>query len=191
MVPYNVAMRNARPTTYQYEAIEPAETASPIRYVWASLRLGLSAIFLWAFFDKLLGLGYTTKAANAWIHGGNPTKGYLSSSFGPFQDVFQSMAGHPLTNALFMMGLLGVGLALLLGMGMRIAGYSGALMMAFMYLSHPVFAADPHSTNPLVDDHVIYGLVLVGLSFLHAGRDLGLGQWWVRQSIVRRYPILE
>ncbi|HEX9817156.1 MAG TPA: hypothetical protein VGB18_09265 [Candidatus Thermoplasmatota archaeon] len=175
----------------QTETQTLSEVRNPVQYVWASARIGLGFIFFWAFIDKLFGLGYTTPAARAWINGGNPTQGYLSSSFGPFADVFQAMAGHPVTNVLFMGGLLGVGLALLLGMGVRIAGYSGAAMMLMMYLSHPIFAASPHGTNPVMDDHIIYGLVLVALAFVHAGRSIGLGAWWERQPIVRRYPILE
>lgn len=168
-----------------------SEHANPVRYVWASARIALGAIFFWAFIDKLFGLGYSTPAARAWINGGNPTQGYLSSSFGPFADVFQAMAGNPVTNVLFMGGLLGIGLALLLGVGVRVAGYSGAVMMLMMYLSHPIFAASPHGTNPLIDDHIVYGLVLVGLSLARAGRSLGLGSWWAQQAIVRRYPVLE
>jgi thiosulfate dehydrogenase (quinone) large subunit len=169
----------------------PTEVRTPLAYVWASVRIGLGAIFFWAFLDKLFGLGYATPAARAWINGGNPTQGYLSSSFGPFAEVFKAMAGHPVTNVLFMAGLLGIGVALLLGIGVRVAGYSGASMMLLMYLSHPIFAASPNGTNPILDDHIIYGLVLIGLAFAHAGRTLGLGAWWERQSIVRRYPILE
>lgn len=176
---------------HRYEVGVSNEVVSPVRYVWASLRIGLGFIFLWAFLDKLFGLGYTTKAGSAWINGGNPTKGYLSSSFGPFADVFQAMAGHAVTNVLFMAGLAGVGLALLLGIGVRMAGYSGAAMMAFMYLSHPIFAASPHGTNPLIDDHIIYALLLIALGMVHAGRAVGLGAWWAQQKIVQEYPILE
>ena len=51
----------------------------------AVLRLATGFIFLWAFLDKLFGLGYSTKSANAWIHGGSPTNGFLSHvAVGPF-----------------------------------------------------------------------------------------------------------
>jgi thiosulfate dehydrogenase (quinone) large subunit len=194
MVPPEMANANlVRPSKlYSHDIVPRVEhEARSVEYAWASARLGLGAIFFWAFIDKLFGLGYSTSAERAWINGGNPTQGYLSSSFGPFGDLFQAMAGNTIVNLLFMGGLAAVGLALLLGMGVRIAGYSGAAMMLFMYLSHPIFAASPHGTNPLVDDHVIYGIVLVGIALANAGRSLGLGQWWARQAFVRRYPILE
>ena len=41
------------------------------------LRLALGVEFLWAFVDKLFGLGYSTPSARAWLNGGSPTKGFL------------------------------------------------------------------------------------------------------------------
>ena len=38
------------------------------------LRLALGVEFLWAFFDKLFGLGYSTPSARAWLEGGSPTQ---------------------------------------------------------------------------------------------------------------------
>ena len=34
---------------------------------------------LWAFLDKTFGLHYSTPSSKAWIHGGSPTKGFLTS----------------------------------------------------------------------------------------------------------------
>lgn len=79
------------------------------------LRLAIGFEFLWAFFDKTFGLGYATPTARAWINGGSPTKGFLSGAIGPLQGVFNSIAGAPVVDWLFMLGLLGVGLALILG----------------------------------------------------------------------------
>ncbi|HET9138126.1 MAG TPA: hypothetical protein VFO68_05320, partial [Actinophytocola sp.] len=42
------------------------------------------------------------------------------------------------------------------------------------------------STNPLLDDHIIYALVLLTLAALYAGRYWGLGNRWERLNIVRR-----
>jgi thiosulfate dehydrogenase [quinone] large subunit len=63
----------------------------------------MGLIFLWAFFDKLLGLGFATKAENAWINGGSPTSGFLlHGTKGPFAEFFQSLAGIPTVDWLFM-----------------------------------------------------------------------------------------
>lgn len=157
-------------------------------------RLALGAIFLWAFLDKAFGLGYATPAAKSWLSGGSPTGGYLGSATGPLADAFKAIAGQPVTDALFMLGLLGVGLALLLGIGVRVAAASGTLMLALMWLSHPPWVKAANGSggpNPLVDDHVVYAFVLAALALLHAGRSLGLGRAWARLPIVRRWPWLE
>ena len=99
------------------------------------------------------------------------------------------MAGNVLVDWLFMLGLLGIGLALLLGVGMRIAAIGGATMMVLMYLAATPGVAG--TTNPFMDDHVVYALVLVVLALVGAGRTLGLGERWSNLSIVQRYPILQ
>src|SRR3712207_7355187 len=69
-------------TTTTGSGVTPAETttAKATRYVLAGLRLALGWIFLWAFVDKLFGLGFATKAENAWIDGGSPTQGFLGNA---------------------------------------------------------------------------------------------------------------
>lgn len=167
-------------------------------YVWALTRISLGAVFLWAFFDKLIGLGFATcrdeqGAVNtlcekAWLEGGSPTLGFLKfgTADSPFADVFQSMAGNVFVDWLFMIGLLGIGVALILGVGMRIAAYSAATMMTLMYL-----AAWQPDNNPLIDDHIIYGLVAVGLWLVNDDQVWGLGKWWKKQDIVKQYPVLK
>lgn len=154
-------------------------------YVWAVTRLGLGWIFLWAFLDKMFGLGHETQTADSWIHGGSPTEGFLSGSVGPFSSIFHSIAGAGLVDWLFMLGLAAVGVLLLLGIGMRFACGAGALMVMLMWS-----AALPPENNLFLDDHVIYALVLVGLALAGAGNTLGLGRRWTQTSLVQRFPWL-
>src|SRR5918996_2751704 len=92
----------------------------------AVFRVLLGFEFLWAFADKTFGLGYATPAAKAWINGGSPTKGFLSRvAVGPFEDTFHTWAGAAWADWLFMAGLLAIGIALVLGIGLRIAAVSG------------------------------------------------------------------
>ena len=144
-------------------------------------------MFLWAFFDKLFGFGHATVAKNAWIVGASPTKGFLA--FGTegkmFQDVFQPLAGNPIIDVIFMLGLLGIGLAFLLGIFMKIAGYATVLLTLLMFL-----AVFPPENNPLTDEHILYaisGLILAGST---AGDTLGLGKWWKKKSLVKEHRIL-
>jgi len=152
----------------------------------ATLRIGLGWVFFWPFLDKTFGLGFATSPSNAWIRGGSPTNGFLSfATRGPLADLFQAIAGHPLVDALFMIGLLAIGLALMLGIGMRLAVYGGSLMLFLMWL-----AVLPPENNPVLDDHIVYILALFSCLAGSAGRTWGLGDWWVQTEIVRRYPIL-
>ncbi len=157
------------------------------QYAWVFLRLGMGWIFLWAFLDKLLGLGFSTAAGKSWLAGVSPTFGFLSSAtHGPFAGVFQGMAGSAFVDWLFMLGLLLVGTSLILGIGIRIAAYSGSLIMLLMWL-----AALPPKNNPFLDDHVIYLIILLGLSSVRAWQWFGFGSWWSKTPIVKKYPLFQ
>ena len=150
-------------------------------------RISLGFILLWAFFDKLLGLGMNTALEKSWLAGTSPTLGFLKlATKGPLAGFYQNLAGNVVVDWLFMMGLLLIGLALILGVGMKIATYSGSLLMFLMWS-----ASFPPKTNPLIDQHIIYILVLLGLNATKAGEHLGFGKWWSNTGIVKKFPILE
>lgn len=158
------------------------------------LRIATGFVFLWAFLDKTFGLGYSTPSARSWINGGSPTKGFLASvHVGPLQSTFHSIAGTWWANGLFMVGLLGIGVALILGVAVRIAAVSGVIMVAGMWLAtYPpakfTSAGTPtSSTNPFVDDHMLEALILVVLATTLAGRTWGLGSMWARLPFVARH----
>ena len=149
-------------------------------------RLSLGWVFLWAFLDKTFGLGHETAKADAWINGGSPTFGFLNfGAAGPFKGVYNDIAGQGWADWLFMIGLAGIGIALILGIAMNIAAFSGAVMMVLMWT-----AVLPPENNPFMDDHLIYGAVLVLLALLGAGRYLGLGAYWERLPLVKKARIL-
>jgi thiosulfate dehydrogenase [quinone] large subunit len=151
------------------------------RYVLAGLRIVIGFTFLWAFLDKLFGLGYATPAAKSWLNGGSPTKGFLSSASGPFAGFYHDLAGTSLANWLFMLGLAGIGIAFLLGIGTRIAAVSGAIMYLMMWS-----VVLPPENNPVVDEHVIGAFAVVALALFAAGDTLGLGRWWKSLPVVQR-----
>lgn len=157
------------------------------RRALAALRLGTGFIFLWAFLDKTFGLGFSTPTAGAWIHGGAPSQGFLMSDAvsGPLKGFFASIAS-PATDVLFMVAMLGIGLAVMAGVGLRISAVAGSLVMLLMYLAEWPFAANAASTNPLVDYHVVYALALIAVAAVSAGDTWGLGAWWKQLSMVRR-----
>ena len=151
----------------------------------AILRIVTGFVFLWAFLDKLFGLGYATPAKGAWISGGSPTKGFLSSvHVGPFESMFHSWAGTWWADWLFMLGLGTIGVAVIAGIGLRLSAIAGSLMMLMMWAAEWPFAQSmstgeaTHSTNPIIDYHIIYALILIALAAASAGHTWGLGRRW-------------
>jgi thiosulfate dehydrogenase (quinone) large subunit len=173
-----------------------ANLGSTTHRVLAALRIAFGLTFLWAFFDKLFALGFHTgydQAGNldrfgdaAWINGGSPTEGFLAfGADGPFQSFYNSIAGAAWADWLFMLGLLSIGLALTLGIGIRVAAASGALLYVLMWT-----VVLPPENNPVLDDHLLGALTLVALALLNAGDTWGLGGKWAKTELVQHYPVL-
>ena len=152
------------------------------RYLWAVARLSMGWVLLWPFLDKLFGLGHETPSGNAWINGGNPTKGFLSGAVGPFAGIYHDIAGAGWVNVLFMAGLIGIAVALLLGVAMWPACVAGATMVVLMWS-----ASLPPQDDVFLDNHIIYAILLIGLAAVGAGNTLGLGRRWARTSLVQRH----
>ena len=142
-------------------------------------------IFLWAFVDKLFGLGFATASENSWILGVSPTLGFLANAAkGPFAGIFQSIAGNVLVDWLFMAGLLFIGIALILGVAKKLSCYSGILLMVLMWL-----AVLPPEHNPIIDEHIIYILILGILS--QTKTRFSLENWWAKLKLVKKLKFLK
>jgi thiosulfate dehydrogenase [quinone] large subunit len=176
-------------------------TSSVARKALAVLRIAFGLTFLWAFFDKLLALGFSTGAVvneqgaktgidffskDAWIHGGNPTLGFLKfGATGPFQGFYNSIAGQTWVNVLFMAGLLAIGIALTFGIAMRLGTIAGFALYLMMW----TVALWP-ANNPVIDDHILGAVSMAVLGLTLAGDTWGAGRVWARTVLVRRFPIL-
>ncbi len=168
------------------------------RYVWGFLRLAIGWTFVWAFIDKVFGLGFSTcrdakthivsvMCDAAWINGGSPTYGFLKfATKGPLAELYQMMAGWAAVEWLFMLGLLFVGGTLLLGIAVR----PGALAGIALYILFYTAGFMPPEHNPFIDEHVINSIIMIGFLLTNPGRTLGLGSWWENTSLVKRFPIL-
>lgn len=153
----------------------------------ATLRISMGTVFLWAFFDKLFGLGFATTPEKSWLAGNSPTSGFLLfATRGPLKPYFEGLAGNPLADWLFMMGLFGIGIALIFGIAKYVSTFFGSLLLFLMYL-----ALLPPVNNPLIDDHIIYILVLQLLLRLHSGEVFGLAKWWAATPLVKKLPFMK
>jgi thiosulfate dehydrogenase (quinone) large subunit len=171
------------------------------RKALAALRITFGLTFLWAFFDKLLALGFSTGAVvndqgaktgidffgkDAWIHGGNPTLGFLKfGASGPFKGFYNAIAGEAWVNVAFMAGLLAIGIALTFGIAMRLGTIAGFVMYLMMW----TVALWP-ATNPVLDEHILGALSMLVLGLTLAGNTWGAGKAWAKTELVQRFPIL-
>nr|KEP24166.1 hypothetical protein DA06_22365 [Georgenia sp. SUBG003] len=153
-------------------------TRSAVRKTLAVGRIIIGWTFLWAFIDKLFGLGYMTPAERAWINGGTPAQGFINGIESPFAGFFQLFA-NPFGDALFMAGLLGIGVAMVAGAGLKIAAVTGSLLLFFMYLAELPLAIG--GTNPITDSHWIEAMLLIISAVTLSGDTWGLGRWWARK----------
>jgi thiosulfate dehydrogenase [quinone] large subunit len=159
-------------------------------WAWTLLRLLLGWSFLWAFLDKLFGLGFATCRLEdgaidfgcdaAMISGGSPTYGFLNfaTQGSHTGGLFEWMAPSApdainFADIGFMFALLFGGVALMLGIGVRIAAIGGAILMAFMFLAADVWP----DNNPVNSSHVIEMAAFLGIAYVGAGR-FSLQSWW-------------
>jgi len=179
-------------------------TSSPVRKALAVVRIAFGVTFLWAFFDKLLALGFGTGAITndagektgvdyfgegaAWINGGSPTEGFLKfgvADNNPFQSFYNSLGGTAFADTLFMVGLLGIGLAFTFGFGIRVAAATGALLYFLMWT-----ASLPLDNNPILDVHILGATTMVVLGLALAGDTWGVGKAWAKTHLVRQNRFL-
>ena len=74
----------------------------------------------------------------------------------------------------------------MLGVATRLAAISGAIWMGISYLAT---AIEP-GFDPLVDEHIVHVLVLVGPASTGADRSLGPQERWERLALVKRSTFL-
>ena len=156
--------------------------------VWLGLavaRILIGFIFLWAFLDKLFGLGHATIAGKSWLDGVSPTYGFLSHAAGPFAGMFHAMAGVVLFDWLFMIGLLGIGIALLLGVVVRLATVLGSLLLLLMWA-----ASLPIAANPIIDEHLVYIAILATIGYGLPSQRCSVARWWQSLGLVKSHKWL-
>lgn len=170
--------------------------------VWGILRIGVGWTFLWAFLDKAFALGFATGRnpdtgaidffgnGAAWLNGGHPTEGFLKygvHSKGALATFYSGLAGQGWVDWVYMLSMVLIGVALILGIGTRLAAFGGILWMGIFYTASSLWPEN----NPFLDEHVFLAILLVGIVIVGAGRYLGFGRRWERTGLVRRFPILK
>jgi thiosulfate dehydrogenase [quinone] large subunit len=172
------------------------ERSAPSCRVWAIARISLGWILLWTFLDGTFAFGFPTGRAQdgtidffgdaAWISGGSPTGMLEMAAKGPFAEFYRDIAGTAWLDWLFMSIFLVAGVALILGIGMRIAAGIGAALLVVAWTAVSIWPV----SNPFMSEYLFYALVLVGLATVNAGDTWGFGEKWGETRLVRNHPIL-
>ena len=182
--------------------VSSTDHKAPGMWAWTILRILLGWSFLWAFLDKMFGLGFATCRADdssaidfgcdaAMISGGSPTYGYLNFATAGSHtgDLFSWMAPAApdainLADVGFMAALLVGGLGLMLGIGIRFSAIGAALLMLFMFLAGDVWPEN----NPVNSSHVIEMVAFVGIAAVRPTR-WSLNAWAAENlSVLGRIP---
>ena len=116
-------------------------------------------------------------------------EGYLkgAQTFKNLYDWFLQPGKLPLINLINEWGLTLLGISLILGIFVRLSSVLGAVLMFLYYfpvLSFPYI--QPHSF--IVDEHIIYAVVLLFLASIRAGRIWGLEEKCSNLPICSRFP---
>lgn len=140
----------------------------------AALRIALGGLFFYA--------GITKVFNPAWS-----AAGYLNNAK-TFPELFHWFAQPgilPFINFVNEWGLTLLGISLILGVAVRLSSLLGAALMMLYYLPVLDFPY-PNAHSYIVDEHIIYALVLVFFAVVRAGRVYGLDKIWTAS----RYPNL-
>lgn len=142
------------------------------------LRLSLGWLFFYAGITKVLN--------PAWS-----AAGYLkgAKTFPEFYHWLITPDILPITNFLNEWGLTLIGVAIILGICVRMAGILGALLMILYYFPILVFPKIG-TTAYLIDEHIIFAIGFLLLVAFKAGKIWGLEQWCSALPICKRFPKL-
>ncbi len=140
------------------------------------LRLSLGWIFLYAGFTKVTNPAWT---AEGFLKG--------SQTFPDLYKLFTEPSLLPTVNFLNEWGQLLLGISLIVGIGVRLSSILGVILMVLYYLPQLTF---PYvgKTAYIVDDHVIFALVLIYFAVIKAGRVYGLEEWCSNLPICKKIP---
>lgn len=141
-----------------------------------SLRLLLGWFMFFAGIEKVLDPSWTAQ-------------GFLMSAktFPDFYAWLATPANIWWVDPLNAWGITLVGVALILGVGIRIASWAGAALMLLYYFPHVAFPFVPHGF--IVEEHIIYAVAFILVGFMpeaHRFALVGL----IKKSFLGRIPLL-
>src|SRR3989338_3316553 len=143
-----------------------------------SLRLAMGWLMFYAGITKILDSSWS---AAGYLQG--------AKTFAGFYDWLLQPSILPTINFINEWGLTLLGASLIFGVFVRLSSTAGRILMLLYYFPILDFPyPNPHSY--LVDEHVIYALVLLYFAASRAGRVYGLENWCSNLPICSKFPRL-
>ncbi|MFT4249778.1 MAG: DoxX family protein [Candidatus Woesearchaeota archaeon] len=154
-----------------------------VGYSLVLMRVAIGWILLAGGLDKLFSSSWS--ASGYLLHAIHPAN--------PFVSVFASLAGSVLVDWLVIIGLTATGLGLILGLFTRLCALFAAILMFLFYLAAlqgGLLAFLPLEHGFVVNEHIVYVMLLFGISSFGAGQVLGLDAWLRKTRFVVKRPWL-
>ena len=124
-------------------------------------RVALGWLFFYAGITKVLNPNWS---ANGFLVG--------AKTFGAFYQSLTTPNIMPFINFINEWGLTLLGISLILGIFVRLSSIFGAVLMLLYYFPILQFPY-PNANSYIVDEHIIYALILLFFAALRAGRIMG------------------
>ncbi len=179
------------------QILDTAILGRPVSFSYSETWVG------WSIFGLRLVMGYVilSSGLGKLADGGWSDPGHWSADFflrnvvdeaNPVRGMFLLFAEHTwLVDPMVMWGQIVVGLALLLGVFVRLACLAGALQMLLFWAAAwegGLLAGLPVAHGYVIDSSFVYALVLFGLGAWGAGRILGVDAYLEETAFVENNP---
>lgn len=142
------------------------------------LRVGMGWIFFYAGITKVLNPQWS---AEMFLKG--------AKTFAPFYQSLTQPGILPAINFINEWGLTLLGISLILGIGVRLSSILGVVLMALYYFPQLNFPYVGRNAF-IVDEHIVFILILVYFAVIKAGRIYGLEDWCANLPLCKNVPNL-
>ena len=140
------------------------------------LRLSLGALFFYSGITKVLDPSWS---AAFYLKG--------AKTFPAFYQWFLDPSILPTINLVNEWGMILIGVALILGIFVRVASLGGIMLMILYYF--PILDGFyPNAHSFIVDEHVVYACALFVLASFRAGRVFGQEKWCANLPLCPPFP---
>ena len=149
-----------------------------VGYALLAMRIGMGWILLQGGLTKLFNPPWTAAGYLSNVPGGNPFAAYWGL-----------MAGNPIVDQLVIWGLVLTGLCLIVGAFVRWSAFWGSTMMLLFWASSlegGLLAGLPLAHGWVVNEHIVYVILMVAAAEFGAGRILGVDEYLEDTEFVKK-----